>query len=63
MVAGLEGARLSGLTNMLDRPAVARIADAMGYDACARWVHRNRELYAHGAFHGFEADNGEEGAR
>jgi hypothetical protein len=32
---------------------VARIADAMGYDACARWVHRNRER---GAFHGFVAD-------
>ncbi len=60
---GLEAVRLSGLTNMLDRPAVARIAAAMGYEACARWVNRNRELYARGVFHGFEADGSEEVAR
>lgn len=60
---GLEAVRLSGLTNMLDRPAVARIAAALGYVACARWVHRNRELYARGVFHGFEADGGQEGTR
>ncbi len=60
---GLEAVRLSGLTNMLDRPAVARIAAAMGYDDCARWVHRNRELYARGVFQGFDADDGRKGAR
>ncbi len=60
---GLEAVRLSGLTNMLDRPAVARIAAEMGYDACARWVHRNRDLYARGVFHGFEAGDDGEGMR
>ena len=58
---GLEAVRLSGLTNMLDRPAVARIADAMGYEACARWVRDYRDLYARGVFRGFAADgDGEE---
>lgn len=60
---GLEAVRLSGLTNMLDRPAVARIAAAMGYDDCARWVRENRALYARGVFCGFEAEGGQEGAR
>ncbi len=60
---GLEAVRLSGLTNMLDRPAVARIAAAMGYEACARWARDHRALYARGVFHGFEADDGREGAR
>ncbi len=60
---GLEAVRLSGLTNMLDRPAVARIAAAMGYDACARWVRDHRALYARGIFHGFEADGGREEVR
>lgn len=53
---GLEAVRLSGLTNMLDRPAVAGIAAAMGYEACARWVREHRDLYARGVFCGFEID-------
>jgi len=52
---GLDSVRLSGLTNMLDRAAVARIAAAMGYEACARWVRDHRDLYARGVFCGFEA--------
>jgi hypothetical protein len=60
---GLEAVRLSGLTSMLDRPAVARIAAAMGYDACARWVREHRALYARGVFCGFVAEEGWEGAR
>ncbi len=56
--AWLEAVRLSGLTNMLDRPAVAQIAAAMGYDGCARWVREHRALYARGVFHGFETDGG-----
>jgi hypothetical protein len=60
---GLEAVRLSGLTNMLDRPAVARIAAAMGYAACARWVREHRALYARRVFHGFEADDGREETR
>jgi hypothetical protein len=60
---GLEAVRLSGLTNMLDRPAVAQIAAGMGYDACARWVREHRALYARGIFQGFEADGGRDEAR
>ena len=61
--AGLEAVRLSGLTNMLDRSAVARIAAAMGYEACARWVRDHRDLYARGVFQGFEVDGGQEEGR
>jgi len=51
---GLEAVRLSGLTNMLDRPAVARIAEEMGHEEAARWVNAHRDLYARAIFHGFE---------
>lgn len=50
---GLEAVRRSGLTNMLDRPRVAEIAEEMGFETCARWVRENRELYARGIFEGF----------
>ena len=60
---GLDAVRLSGLTNMLDRPAVARIAAEMGYAAAARWVQENRALYARGVFCGFEVDGGREEVR
>lgn len=51
---GIEAVRLSGLTNMLDRPRVAEIAEAMGFEASAGWVRANRDLYAQVVFHGFE---------
>jgi len=51
---GIEAVRLSGLTNMLDRPAVAEIAEAMGYEESARWVREHRDLYARAIFQGFE---------
>jgi hypothetical protein len=50
----IEAVRRSGLTNMLDRPAVAHIAEEMGFEASARWVREHRDLYAHAIFHGFE---------
>lgn len=53
---GLEAVRRSGLTNMLDRPRVAEIAEGMGFDEAAAWVRANRELYARGVFEGFGAD-------
>jgi len=52
--AGLEAVRRSGLTNMLDLPAVARIAEEMGFEESASWVHAHRDLYARAIFHGFE---------
>ena len=51
---GIEAVRRSGLTNMLDRPRVAEIAEAMGFEASAEWVRANRALYAQVVFHGFE---------
>ena len=51
---GIEAVRQSGLTNMLDHPLVAQIAEGMGYVHAARWVRENRDLYARAIFHGFE---------
>jgi hypothetical protein len=51
---GIEAVRLSGLTNMLDRPVVARIAEEMGYEESVRWVREHRDLYARAIFQGFE---------
>lgn len=56
VLEGLEAVRRSGLTNMLDRPRVAEIAEGMGFEEAARWVRGNRELYARGVFQGFEAE-------
>lgn len=38
---------------MLDRPRVAELAEAMGFEAAAQWVRANRDLYARGVFQGF----------
>ena len=50
--------RASGLTNMLDRPTVARIARKLGFPAAARWLDdpANRKAYAEGIFRGFRAE-------
>ena len=47
--------RSSGLTNMLDRPTVARLARKLGFPAAARWLDdpANRKVYAEGIFRGF----------
>lgn len=50
---GLEAVRRSGLTNMLDRPRVIEIAELWGYDATAKWLRENRNLYAQAIFQGF----------
>ena len=52
---GLEAVRQSGLTNMLDRPVVARLANEFGFDRAARWVEAHRKEYAEAIFRGFEA--------
>jgi len=56
---GLEAVRQSGLTNMLDRPVVARLAEEMGFDTAAEWVEAHRKEYAEGIFRGFEAEEDE----
>jgi hypothetical protein len=59
---GIEAVRRSGLTNMLDRPAVAHIAEEMGFEESARWVREHRALYARAIFQGFEVAGPTEGA-
>lgn len=54
---GIEAVRRSGLTNMLDRPVVADLAESMGFDESARWVRENRSLYARAVFRGFEVED------
>ena len=52
---GLEAVRRSGLTNMLDRPVVAELAEEFGFEEAAHWIRTRRRDYAAGIFHGFTA--------
>ncbi len=56
---GIDRVRESGLTNMLDRPRVAHLAEFFGYEESAAWIRVHRGEYATGLFHGFEAAEGE----
>jgi hypothetical protein len=56
VLAGIEAVRRSGRTNMLDRPAVARLADRLGFPAAALWVHDEPGLFGRGVFHGFRVE-------
>ncbi|HEY3379801.1 MAG TPA: DUF5049 domain-containing protein [Armatimonadota bacterium] len=51
---GLEAVRLSGATNMLDRPRVIALADMLGYAATAVWLREHRDEYARLIFNGVE---------
>lgn len=53
---GLERVRSEGRTNMLDRPAVQRLAHENEDYAAVLWVEENPELYARGIFSGFEPE-------
>ncbi len=53
---GLEAVRQSGLTNMLDRPVVAQLAEEFGFVEAARWIRTHRRTFAIGIFRGFEAE-------
>ena len=55
---GLEAVRLSGGTNMLDRPRVIEIAEMMGYDEAAEWVRDHRSEYARLLFAGVIVEQG-----
>ena len=50
---GIDAVRLSGLTNMLDRPAIVRIAGELGFHEAARWIDAHPKDYAEGVFRGF----------
>ena len=56
---GLEAVRRSGLTNMLDRPVVIKLARQFGSKKAAHWIDANRSLYAKGLFVGFEGSEEE----
>lgn len=53
---GIDAVRLSGLTNMLDRPEVVRIAGELGFPEAARWIETHPKEYAEGVFRGFVVD-------
>ncbi len=53
---GLEAVRESGLTNMLDRPAVTKIAEFLGFHETARWIEAHHGRYSEGIFRGFTVD-------
>ena len=59
VLKGIIAVRDSGLTNMLDRPAVVQLAAEMGYDEAARWIEACPTEYALGVFHGFEGHENE----
>ena len=52
----IDAVRLSGQTNMLDRPVVARLAGELGYPDAARWIEEHPKEYAEGVFRGFVVD-------
>jgi hypothetical protein len=52
---GIEAVRATGLTNMLDRSEVARLAHALGHFAARGWIEANPAAYAEGIFRGFVA--------
>ena len=57
---GIDAVRLSGLTNMLDRPEVVRIARELDFTEAAGWIEAHPKEYAEGVFRGFvvEPDGG-----
>ena len=57
--AGILAIRASGLTNMLDRPTVTRLAGKFGFDEAAAWLadRANHRAYAEGIFRGFAPDD------
>ncbi len=49
----IDSIRRSGITNMLDRPMVQRIARELGFEDEAMWLDTNKKEYAEGLFRGF----------
>ena len=57
----IDSIRRSGITNMLDRPMVQRIARELGFEDEAAWIDANRKEYAEGVFRGFLPVTGRRG--
>ena len=53
VLLGIDAVRKSGLTNMLMRPVVIKLAGEFGFPEAAKWIENNRKLYAEGIFSGF----------
>ncbi len=53
VLLGIDAVRKSGLTNMLDRPVVIKLARELGFLETTGWIENNRKLYAEGIFKGF----------
>ena len=58
VLAGIEAVRQEGRTNMLDYPAVIRLAREAGHNAAADWITAHVALYSAGLFRGFVVDPG-----
>ena len=56
---GIAAVRDSGLTNMLDRPMVARLAGRMGFEEAAEWMRTHPKEYAEAIFRGCEPQEAE----
>jgi hypothetical protein len=56
---GILAVRASGLTNMLDRPMVTRLARKLGFREAADWLADpgNHRAYAEGIFKGFKPES------
>ena len=63
VMEALEAVRLSGATNLLDRPRVIELLDEMGFDDAAEWVRNHKSEYSHGVFQGFQVDDEAAGAQ
>lgn len=60
VLRGIEAVRLGGKTNMLDIPAVIRLAREAGHDGAAHWIVANSSAYSAGLFRGFRVHVGDE---
>jgi len=54
---GIDAVRMAGLTNMLDRPLVARLAGELGFPEATRWIEDHPKEYAEGVFRGFAPES------
>ena len=54
---GIMAVRDSGLTNMLDRPAVVRLAQEMGHPEAATWIETHTREFAEGIIYGFDTQD------
>ena len=60
VLCGIEAVRLGGKTNMLDIPAVIRLAREASHDGAADWINANSSAYSAGLFRGFRVQVGDE---